>query len=161
MNIIHFTRGATDPLKDFDAEGAHYVPLADGQGDTHLSCVHLNPGATINAPSLKHAAALLVVHGRITIVSKRGNTRNTNIFAGMGAVFEPQEPYTFKSDSGAILIVVEAEQLLPHERGISKPERIAGQTWPSDRAFRGKGGLISGIDPLSNRSLLDAADDDA
>ena len=27
--------------------------------------------------------------------------------------------------------------------------------------YRGKGGLISGIDPLSNRSLLDAADDDA
>jgi hypothetical protein len=27
--------------------------------------------------------------------------------------------------------------------------------------YKGKGGLISGIDPLSNRSLLDAADDDA
>lgn len=26
---------------------------------------------------------------------------------------------------------------------------------------RGKGGLVSGIDALSNRSLLDAADDDA
>jgi hypothetical protein len=134
VNIIHFTYGATDPLKDFDAEGAHYVPLADGHGNTHLSCVHLNPGATINAPSLTHAAALLAVHGRITIVSERGNTRNINISAGMGAVFEPQEPYTFKSDPGAILIVVEAEQLLPNQRGISNPERIAGQTWPSANA---------------------------
>lgn len=26
--------------------------------------------------------------------------------------------------------------------------------------FRGKGGLARGVDPLSNRSLLDAADDD-
>jgi hypothetical protein len=26
---------------------------------------------------------------------------------------------------------------------------------------RGRGGLVAGIDPLSNRSLLDAADDDA
>ena len=26
---------------------------------------------------------------------------------------------------------------------------------------RGKGGLVTGVDPLSNRSLLDAADDDA
>jgi hypothetical protein len=132
MNIIHFTHGATDPLKGFDAEGAHYVPLADGHGDTHLSCVHLESGATINAPSLTHAAALLVVHGRITITSGRGNPRNVNIYAGMGAVFEPQEPYTFKSDPGAILLIVEVEQLLPHERGISNPERIAGQTWPSD-----------------------------
>src|ERR1700676_3929297 len=114
MRVIHFTRGATDPLEGFDAGGAHYVPLADGHGDMHLSCVHLNPGATINAPSLTHAAALLVVHGRITIVSERGNTRNVNIFAGMGAVFEPQEPHTFKSDAGAILLAIEAEQLLPH-----------------------------------------------
>jgi redox-sensitive bicupin YhaK (pirin superfamily) len=132
MRVIHFTHGATDPLEGFDAEGAHYAPLADGHGDTHLSCVHLDPGATINAPSLTHAAALLVVHGRITIVSERGNTCNINIFAGMGVVFEPQEPYTFKSDPGAILLIVEAEQLLAHDRGISNPERIAGQTWPSD-----------------------------
>jgi hypothetical protein len=27
--------------------------------------------------------------------------------------------------------------------------------------YRGKGGLVRGVDPLSNRSLLDAADDDA
>lgn len=27
--------------------------------------------------------------------------------------------------------------------------------------YRGKGGLVAGIDPLSNRSLLDAADDGA
>jgi hypothetical protein len=26
--------------------------------------------------------------------------------------------------------------------------------------YRGKGGMIPGVDPLSNRSLLDAADDD-
>jgi hypothetical protein len=27
--------------------------------------------------------------------------------------------------------------------------------------YRGKGGLVAGVDPLSNRSLLEAADDDA
>jgi hypothetical protein len=27
--------------------------------------------------------------------------------------------------------------------------------------YRGRGGLIKGIDPLCNRSMLDAADDDA
>jgi hypothetical protein len=26
--------------------------------------------------------------------------------------------------------------------------------------YRGKGGLVAGVDPLANRSLLDAADDD-
>jgi hypothetical protein len=132
MRIIHFTRGATEPLNGHHAKGARFLPLADGYSDSHISSLHLEEGATISAPSLTHAAALLVVHGRITITSERGNTRNINIYAGMGAVFEPQEQYTFKSDAGAILMIVEAEHLLPHERGFSAPERIAGQTWPSD-----------------------------
>jgi hypothetical protein len=34
MNIIHFTHGATDPLKGFYTQGAHYVRLAEGHGDT-------------------------------------------------------------------------------------------------------------------------------
>jgi redox-sensitive bicupin YhaK (pirin superfamily) len=132
MKVIHFTRGAADPLESSGAEGAHFLPLADGSGDTHVSCVHLDPGATISAPSLTHAATLLVVHGRITITSEHAGPRNTKIHAGMGIVVAPEEPYSFKSDSGAIVLIVEAEQLSAHKRGISNPERIAGATWPSD-----------------------------
>jgi redox-sensitive bicupin YhaK (pirin superfamily) len=135
MRVIHFTSPAADPLKAFDSTGASFLPLADGEGDTHVSCVHLDPGATISAPSLTHAATLLVVHGRITIASEHGEPRNTKIHAGMGIVVAPNEPYSFKSDSGAILLIVEAEQLLAHKRGISNPERIAGATWPSDSVW--------------------------
>ncbi|HXQ29460.1 MAG TPA: hypothetical protein VN848_09335 [Gemmatimonadales bacterium] len=39
---------------------------------------------------------------------------------------------------------------------ISAPRK----TPPALAIHRGKGGLVRGIDPLSNRSLLDAADDD-
>jgi hypothetical protein len=49
----------------------------------------------------------------------------------MGAVFADHEPYTIESATGAI-VIVEATDLKPHARGISTPERIAGQTWPSD-----------------------------
>ena len=31
---------------------------------------------------------------------------------------------------------------------------------PGIAVYRGRGGLASGVDPLSNRALLDAADDD-
>jgi hypothetical protein len=134
MDVIHFTRGATDPLDAFDSTGVHFLPLADGQGDTHVSCAHLDPGATINAPSLTHATALLVVHGRIKI-TKLTDTINIHIHAGMGAVFAKEEPYTLRSDTGAILVLVESDELTPHPRGISSPERIAGQTWPSDSAI--------------------------
>jgi hypothetical protein len=43
-------------------------------------------------------------------------------------------------------------------RGSREPKRSS----PAPLAiFRGKGGLMRGVDPLSNRSLNDAADDDA
>ena len=131
MRVIHFTHGATDPLEGFGAKGVRFLPLADGQGDTHVSCAHLDPGAEIQAPSLTHATALLVVHGRITITHLVTDA-NINISAGMGVVFAKEEPYTFRSDTGAIVLLVESDELTPHPRGISSPERIAGQTWPSD-----------------------------
>jgi hypothetical protein len=135
MNIIHFTSAAADPLSSPGAFGASFLPLAQAQGDTHISCLHLETDAQISSPSLTHAATLLVVHGRITITSEHGEPRNTKIHAGMGIVVAREEPFSFKSDLGAILLIVEAEQLLAHNRGIANPERIAGATWPSDRAL--------------------------
>jgi hypothetical protein len=132
MKVIHFTSPAADPLEAFDASGATFLPLADGEGDTHLSCLHLGMGGKVESPSLTHATALLVVHGRITITGEHGGPRNTKIHAGMGIVVSPEEPYSFKSDSGAILVIVEVEQLSAHKRGISSPARIEGATWPSD-----------------------------
>jgi hypothetical protein len=67
MDVIHFTHGAADPLNTFDAKGVRFLPLADGAGKGHVACAHLGPGATIDAPSLTHAAALLVVHGLVII----------------------------------------------------------------------------------------------
>jgi hypothetical protein len=101
MDVIHFTHGATDPLESVGIRGAHFVPLADGEGDAHVRCVHLDLDATIESPSLTHAAALLVVHGRIK-VSAHVIGAIAHLRGGMGF------------------------------RGISTPERITGQTWPSD-----------------------------
>jgi hypothetical protein len=130
MRVIHFTLNAADPLKGFDASGATFLPLADGEGDTHLSCLHLEMGGKINAPSISHAAALLIVHGRVTIESDIG--ARINFSGGMGAVFNPNEPYTLTSEIGAILLLVESQELTAHQRAISTPQRIAGATWPSD-----------------------------
>jgi hypothetical protein len=131
QSLIHFTHGATDPLDSFDAKGVRFLPLADGAGDSHVSCAHLAPGATIESPSLTHAAALLVVHGRVTITHHETLTK-IQVHAGMGCVFKQDEPYSLRSDTGAIVLIVESEELTAHPRGISNPERIAGQRWPSD-----------------------------
>ena len=130
MVVIHFTQGATDPLKGFNGSDARFVPLADGTGDSHVSCLHLEKGASISAPSISHGATLLVVHGRIIITTDLG--ARIQLAGGMGAVFNPKEPYTLESHAGAIVLIVEADQLRPHQRGVSTPERIMGQKWPSD-----------------------------
>jgi 5-deoxy-D-glucuronate isomerase len=109
------------------------VPLADGTGESHVSCAHLESGASVNAPSLTHAAALLVVHGRITITTQQG--ARIRLLGGMGAVFDRDEPYSLESDIGGIVLIVESTELTAHSRGISSPDRIAGQTWPSDQVF--------------------------
>jgi hypothetical protein len=72
----------------------------------------------------------LIVHGRITIATHLD--ARIQFAAGMGAVFAPREVYSIESDTGAIVLIVESVELRPHPRGISTPERIAGQTWPSD-----------------------------
>src|ERR1700677_1098654 len=102
MKVIHFTHRATDPLTAFGSSGAAFLPLADGEGDTHISCLHLEMGGKVESPSLSHAAALLIVHGRVTIEQNPGP--RIHFSGGMAAVFEPNEPYSLKSETDAILL---------------------------------------------------------
>jgi redox-sensitive bicupin YhaK (pirin superfamily) len=135
MDVIHFTKRAADPLKAFGAAAAapavSFLPLADGEGDTHISCLHLEMGGKIEAPSITHAAALLVVHGRLTIETPTPQIR-IDLHAGSGCIVEEDEAYSLKSEEGAILLIVESKELTAHARAISTPQRIAGATWPSD-----------------------------
>jgi redox-sensitive bicupin YhaK (pirin superfamily) len=131
MDVIHFTSGATDPLQAFDAFGASFLPLAEGEGNSHISCLHLEIGGKIETPSITHAAALLVVHGRITVETPTPLIR-IDIHAGMGAILDKDEAYSLKSEEGAIVLVIESDHLQPSERAISTPQRIAGATWPAD-----------------------------
>jgi redox-sensitive bicupin YhaK (pirin superfamily) len=132
MDAIHFTQGATDPLDRFSTGCARFAPLADGYGDTHVSCLHFQAGATIPEPSLTHAAALLVVHGRITITTEHGG--RMQFHAGMGAVFADHEPYNLESDIGAVVLIVESTELTAHPHGIFAQDRTSDQTWPNDSA---------------------------
>ena len=129
MDVIHFTKGAA-ALTGFSASGASFLPLADGEGDTHISCLHLKLGGKVESPSVSHAAALLIVHGRVTIEQAPGP--RIHFSGGMGAVFEQNEPYTLKSETEAIILIVESQQLTAHARAISTPQRIEGAIWPSD-----------------------------
>ena len=59
-----------------------FLPLADGEGDTHISCLHLETGGKVES----HATALLIVHGRVTIEQSPGP--RIKFSGGMGAMFQ-------------------------------------------------------------------------
>jgi mannose-6-phosphate isomerase-like protein (cupin superfamily) len=128
MRVVHFTKHAADPLQAFDALGAFFLPLGLTEGNSQISCLHLERDGRIPSPSLTHAAALLVVHGRITVTIEIPYTQ-IDIYVGMGVVLEMNEAYSLKSEEGAILLIIEADRLLTSERAISTPQRIAGATW--------------------------------
>ena len=128
MRIIYFTQGATDRVTAFDALGLNFLPLLDGNGECHVGCAHLDPGARVPAPSLTHAAALLVVHGQVTVCAHC----RVDMSGGMGVVLAKGEPYSLETEAGAIILVVESNELIAHRRGISSPPRIVGQQWPGD-----------------------------
>ena len=134
MIVIHFTSPAADPLKAFDASGASFLPLAAGEGNSHISCLHLETNAKVSSLSLTHAAALLCVHGRLTVTTQYPYIQ-IDLHAGTGAIVEKNEPYYLKSEEGAILLILESQELTAHARAISTPQRMAGATWPSDSAI--------------------------
>lgn len=130
MRVIHFTRGATDSL--WNPAGAHYVPLADGFGATHVACLHLEPGAKIPEAPTGAATALLLVHGYGVLWTHHPYQCRLDICPGMGFVFEAGSRYSLQSRTGMIYLLVESTTLEPTAAGISTPDRIRGQLWPGE-----------------------------
>lgn len=133
MHVIHFTEGATDPIKQFRARGARFVPLADGSGDYHVSCLHLATDGRVPKLAMSQDCTLLVVHGDVVVKPTKSACR-LDLSAGVGVVLEAGEHVRLESSKGAVLIMVQGRNAEAHSCGISSPQRIAGQRWPSDPA---------------------------
>lgn len=134
MRVIHFTEGATDPVQGFCAHGVRVVPLADGAGqdETYLSCLHFDPGGWIADPPVVRDTAILVVSGKVVLIGIEPVDMRLDLSPGVGITLNADEAYRMKSDTGAIILVVEAERLEATRGGISTPERIMGQLWPGE-----------------------------
>ena len=144
MRIVHFTEAATDPLKGVSMFGARFVSLADGAGEdeTFVSCLHLEPGGWISDPPTDRDNTLLVVHGAVRLTSST-HTPRVRMSCGMGSVRSAGTRYTLDSESGAILLVVEAERLKATDSGVSTPERIMGAVWPGEPYYPRRRTLLS------------------
>jgi hypothetical protein len=145
VKVIHFTEGATDPIEDFEARGVRYVPLASAQGEVGasvVSCFHISAGGRITETPCVHDCVLLVVQGRLTLWGIDDPERlhlfpaRIDMFAGMGVVLNAGEPMRIESDEGAIVVAVEAPQLLATARGLSTPARLWHARWPGEQPPR-------------------------
>jgi len=67
VRVIPFTEGAADPLLEWSAWGARFVPLADGSGDAHVACLHLAAGGRIAKLPMTQACALESRDGAVLI----------------------------------------------------------------------------------------------
>jgi hypothetical protein len=133
VEVIHFTRKSMDPLKGFHSYGVSVVTLLDGGGadETYVSCLHMQPGAWIADALAVRDSALLIVQGRVDILMQLPALR-LQPSGGMGVVLNADIRYRLSSETGAILLVVEAERLQATQAGISTPERVMGATWPGE-----------------------------
>ena len=131
MNVIHFTEGATDQLWGSRGRGARFVSLVEGNGDVHVTCLHLSPGAHISDLSATHDRAALVLHGKVVVHG--GETGNRVVLsAGVGVVVSAGERFSIDSAERAIVLTMEAQWLEATLAGISTPARIEGQRWPGE-----------------------------
>jgi hypothetical protein len=135
LNVIHFTHGATDPLQGFRTHGVRVVMLADGGGsdETYVSCFHFEPGGWVKDPPVGRDSAILVVHGSIILKEWRPQLFIHRTSSGVGVVLSADVRYSIESETGAILIVVEAERLQVTPSGVSTPGRVWGQVWPGEK----------------------------
>ena len=152
MDVIHFTKGATDPLLGFRAHDIGFVPLADGAGadETYVSCLHLGAGGWVSDPPSMRDSAILIVQGTATFTLGKPRMR-LKLVPGVGVVVNADDRYRLESDLGAIVIVIESECLEATELAISTPDRICGQTWPGESVISRRRTLLSAIRSLYHR----------
>jgi hypothetical protein len=129
MDILHLTPGSLDPENVRRHGTAAHMPLASGSGEFDISCLYLPPGGQIAVPPARHAQLLLVVNGKFEATFPHGLRLEPS--AGVGILLKAGESCQLESMTGAVLIMIEAQQIEADPCGSSIPQRVMGQQWPS------------------------------
>jgi hypothetical protein len=105
------------------------MSLASGSGEFDISCLYLAPGGHIAVPPGSHAQLLLVDNGKLEATFPHG--LHLELSAGVGVLLKEGESCQLESTTGAVVVTVEAQQIEADPCGISSPQRVMGQQWPS------------------------------
>jgi hypothetical protein len=128
MHILHFTPGSLDAGNVRRHGTVAHLPLAS-DGDFALSCLYLSPGGQIAVAPAHHGWLLLVVNGRAEATFPNGLRLNPS--SGVGLLLQEGERCQLASATGAVILTIEADHLTADPCGISNPDRVMGQQWPS------------------------------
>jgi hypothetical protein len=129
MDILHFTPGSLDPDNVRRHGTMAHMPLAGGHGEFEVSCLSLSPGSQIVVPPGRQAQLLLVVNGKLQATFPHGLRLEPS--AGIGVLLQEGESCQLESTTGAVIMTVEAQQIEADPCGISSPQRVMDQQWPS------------------------------
>lgn len=109
MRVIDFGRDKAQPIELFDSVAASSVRLGDGEGEAHVYCVYLEPGAKIGAHKAGFGQLFLVVEGRAWVAGEDG--RRESLSKGQGAHIAKGEVHSKGSEDGASVIMVQVGDL--------------------------------------------------
>lgn len=130
MDVVHFTPDALAYDKPQAGATAVIMPLAAGKrGDRDLMPSSVSRWPILSSPIEPFAADHDGQwHCQIDISNR---FRSQNLRRHWDSAAPRRDTCQLESEEGAVIIAVEATKLEADLCGISMPERVAGQQWPS------------------------------
>jgi quercetin dioxygenase-like cupin family protein len=109
MRTVRFTRDQAQAITRFDSRGAFSVALANGAGEAHVYCVHLEPGGCIGEHVAGYCQLFLVVQGSGGAAGADGV--RVALSAGDGVLIERGERHSKGSEPGMTALMLQVTEL--------------------------------------------------
>lgn len=105
MQLLSFGPERATPISEYRSQQASAVALANGHGEAHVYCLHLDPGGEIGAHEAGFAQLFLVVEGSGWVSGSDG--KRHRLGQGQGALIARGEVHGKGTASGMTAIMVQ------------------------------------------------------
>ena len=108
MDVIAFSAESASPITEFGSRGAFAQLLGDGDGESHVYFVHIEPGGVIGPHPAGFDQLFLVTSGSGWVAGSDGLRKSLS--AGNGAAISRGEVHSKGSDVGLTAIMIQIER---------------------------------------------------
>ena len=109
MQLLNFRPEQAHPITEYGSRHAWAVALANGRGEAHVYCVHLDAGGEIGAHEAGFDQLFLVVEGSGWVSGSDGERRLVG--QGAGALIARGEVHAKGTTSGLTAIMVQLAEV--------------------------------------------------